>query len=340
MAETSFPLLHRLFARKPKTRASAADTAGKTDGHTARHTVLATDEALRQRLLDSLHQTLDIHQLFARFVELLRQQLPCDSIEYSNDRALLYFHDGLPADCRLRYALTLEGNALGELVFSRELVFTRAEQARLEQWVAGLLPLLANAIKYEQAIKQSLYDALTGLRKSHYYFDTAPAEIERVRRYQYPFSLILVEIDDFQAVRRSLQGDDADALLKQIACRLRQTARDADIVLRHDKDRFLLLLPHTSLKTAVQAAQRIQRAVAGEMAAGGNTVDIRLSAGVVAAWAEDDADSLLQRADQALQHARLLGGGRVHMLQVEKQQQAQHQAERINPFANNGRMDS
>ncbi|HHO59190.1 MAG TPA: GGDEF domain-containing protein [Thiotrichales bacterium] len=300
---------HRLRSRLFNRQADREqpDTASRDNVETT-----LSNAALSEQALNSLHETLDFNGLMERFCHQLENQLAYDGFEYSSPRDFLHFNEGEKQAHQCHYRLQRDDRYFGEITISREFAFSESEISLIEGLVAGLMLPLQNAIKYEQALRQVQDDALTGLKKSRYYFDAAPLELARARRYNLPFSLLIVDLDDFNAIGQTFGAGAADALLAEIARRLQKEARACDILIRYGRDCFLVLLPQTGINDANLAAERIRQAIGFSFLYEKRIIAFSLCIGVVAATRKDSANALLQRADKALFHAKILGKNQVH----------------------------
>ncbi len=118
-----------------------------------------------------------------------------------------------------------------------------------------------------------------------------------------PFSLIMLDLDDFRNVNNDLGHQAGDAMLRLIAGELVRAGRDSDLVFRYGGDEFTFLLPNTDESGALHVAERARKAV---LATDGT---ITASVGV-ATFPQDGATAtaVLLAADRACYVAK--GGGR------------------------------
>lgn len=126
-----------------------------------------------------------------------------------------------------------------------------------------------------------------------------------------PWSVALVDLDGFKDVNDRYSHATGDEVLRAVAAALRSALRVDDTVARYGGDEFVVLLPGTALEAARAALERAAQAVAGLPTAVG--AGVTLSAGVVTAGDQDDAGSMLARADSAMYRAKRLGGNQVHI---------------------------
>ena len=257
-------------------------------------------------------RTQDIYQLISTFISEARKAVPLDGIEYIEDTLGLHVIDGVLCDHRCDYRIRLGEEILGEISFIRHKEFSVAELAVIENLVAGLVMPLRHALRYQQTIRFALRDPLTGLRNGNACYDSIAIEIERARRYRVPFSLLLINLDEFGEINRRYGHAAGNAILVKVASGLDQEARNSDIIFRKGGDEFLVFLPNTAKSAALEAARRLKRsALAAPCKFEGRDLHFTTSIGVVTVLPDDSAFTIIHRADRALYHAKILGKDRI-----------------------------
>jgi diguanylate cyclase (GGDEF)-like protein len=152
---------------------------------------------------------------------------------------------------------------------------------------------------------QALHDALTGLPNRVLFGDRLEQCILGSHRDQTPASLLLLDLDGFKEVNDTLGHAHGDALLREVAGRLRSTLRESDTVARLGGDEFALLLPHTDGRGALHAASKVRRALQQPFALDDQMLELDASIGVVVTPEHGaDPDALLRRADIAMYAAK------------------------------------
>lgn len=114
----------------------------------------------------------------------------------------------------------------------------------------------------EQLRLQLQNDDLTNLLNRRFFFQAAHREYERARRTDAKLSCLMVDVDHFRRLGESFGFACCDAVLREVACILREVARDGDIVARFGEAKFVLLLPDTTLSQAARFGEMFQREVA------------------------------------------------------------------------------
>ncbi len=145
-------------------------------------------------------------------------------------------------------------------------------------------------------------------------FDEAlTQEIARSRRHRDALGLVMLDIDHFKKINDAHGHPGGDEVLRSFARTVAGTLREGDVLYRYGGEEFVALLSHADLAGAVNAAERIVRAVSeSPIQVGPTAINITTSAGVAAlASCDADGSSLVARADGALYEAKRSGRNRV-----------------------------
>ena len=121
-----------------------------------------------------------------------------------------------------------EGHSLGTLaLFWRSPGFEPSPDriAAIEQIAATSIPAIENARRYREARQLAETDALTGFFNQRYFHETLRREALRAQRYDRRLALLIIDLDDFKAVNDRIGHLAGDAVLAQIAERLRNEIR-------------------------------------------------------------------------------------------------------------------
>lgn len=179
----------------------------------------------------------------------------------------------------------------------------------LEELATTAGPAIENGRRYLEARQLAEMDALTGLHNRRYFDAVLDREIARAKRYERSLALLLLDLDDFKQINDRVGHLGGDAVLADIGGRVRETLRSADIACRVGGDELAVVLPESTVQDAEQLYARLLAAVNARPLAGGQTVT--MSGGVAEVIRDDDAQSLFQRADEALYRAKRDGKGDV-----------------------------
>jgi diguanylate cyclase (GGDEF)-like protein len=189
-------------------------------------------------------------------------------------------------------------------ILSREpgVRFDDEDLRRLEDLAERVAPVIENARRFREARQLADLDSLTGLHNRRFFHETLAREVDRAQRYQRSLSVVIVDVDGFKEINDRIGHLAGDAVLAEIAERLRQVVRSADIPCRVGGDEFAVILPEIDEEHAQQLVSRIQRAVSAQPIARAGRVHV--SAGVAELLPNDDPTSLFERGDEALYAAK------------------------------------
>ncbi|WP_260295444.1 GGDEF domain-containing protein [Sedimenticola hydrogenitrophicus] len=172
----------------------------------------------------------------------------------------------------------------------------------------------------DEARSEAFTDALTGLNNRHAFDCRLQEEFVRWSRYQYPLSMIVIDVDHFKKVNDTHGHLAGDKVLHVIGTHLKQATRQVDFPARYGGEEFVILLPEVDLTGAGSVAEKIRRAVEEKpFHSGDNRVNITVSCGVSTFHKGDGRKSPFKRADEALYLAKRQGRNRCRTEdQVEK----------------------
>ena len=149
---------------------------------------------------------------------------------------------------------------------------------------------------------QALHDSLTGLPNRALFRDRGELALAAAARNRGSGAVMLLDLDRFKEVNDTLGHDQGDALLKDVATRLKEALRNSDTVARMGGDEFTILLPDVAdHESAMAVAAKVAGALQQPFLVGGVTLDLEVSIGVVIFPEHgDDIDTLISRADIAM----------------------------------------
>lgn len=176
--------------------------------------------------------------------------------------------------------------------------------SRDEQFILNLLKdqasvSLHNALLHRVIEEQAMTDSLTGLpnrRSMDYHLQE---ELQRGRIYQRPFSVLLLDINQFKQVNDRYGHPAGDLLLRQIAEFLKQVIRKTDFLARYGGDEFAVILPETDAVMAEKIAARINQGLKDNLFQVNEGINIHLSASLGLTAYPEDGDSIQQLLDSA-----------------------------------------
>ncbi len=192
-------------------------------------------------------------------------------------------------------------------------VHTRSLQLQGSTFIVAVLHDLSVAERAAAAAEQARRDSLTTLYNHRAFQELLVLELARAQRHGTPVSLLMLDIDHFKQINDTLGHQAGDAVLRQLASLLQDSARNIDQVCRYGGEEFMLILPMTSTSEALHAAERLRTLVSEQEFACSPGVYRRLtvSAGVASypLHAQTQA-ALIACADAAMYAAKQAGRNR------------------------------
>lgn len=161
-------------------------------------------------------------------------------------------------------------------------------------------------------LADTLKDELTQLYNRHFLEFIIPKELKKCRRYGTKFSILLIDLDDFNLVNTLYGHSEGDRILFEFAQFLKNTMRETDSLVRLSGDEFVAILPHTSMENARMAAERVIAYLKDKEFSG-----IKLSCSIAIAEAPThglDWNTLHSRLDTAMFKAKKMGKGNLYLL--------------------------
>ena len=167
----------------------------------------------------------------------------------------------------------------------------------------------------EEVERLSYTDELTGICNRRFFIQLLTLEVERQKRYPYPVSLLMIDIDYFKHYNDTNGHLDGDQILKAIAILIERGVRQTDIVARFGGEEFAAILINASPKDAMDIAERVRKNVAETPFPNGRAQpNGRLTVSIgVATFSPSftTPDDFIREADNALYRAKRAGRDRV-----------------------------
>ena len=170
--------------------------------------------------------------------------------------------------------------------------------------VIGLFMLvLSSGELIARSRDESQKDVLSGVFNRRGIEIKLAAELKHIQRARNKLSIALIDVDFFKSIN-DIQGHAAgDNALREVAETISTHLRGRDHLGRYGGDEFLLILPGTPCSVALSVTERLNQAV-GDRGKSGNSMPLTLSIGLTEAVADDNAITLIARADKALYQAK------------------------------------
>ncbi|MDI7267888.1 MAG: GGDEF domain-containing protein [Myxococcota bacterium] len=246
-----------------------------------------------------------------------RNMLPeAPDVDFGADILVITTGEGAPAADRVGSA---EFHRINGLALGVAGMF-RADPSGFDPKEVFLFTLLTNWLAsyhvlsgaYRRMEELSVTDPLTGVSNRRKFTEELEKEIERVRRYRFDLSIVLLDLDNLKQINDSQGHLAGDMVLRRVVTAVQQVTRKVDLIARWGGDEFALLLPHTSAAGAATVSQRVvEQCRASDAKWEGRPLAFTVSGGVATIRSGESAHDLLHRADGALLAAKRAGRDRL-----------------------------
>jgi diguanylate cyclase (GGDEF)-like protein len=238
-------------------------------------------------------------------------------IDDLNDTDIAVDEGGSGIRSWLGVPLMMYGGCEGAIAVQSSLpaAFRADHQRLLESLALQIAAALQNAHLYELA----MVDGLTGLFMRRYFDARIEEEIERSKRYGTPFSIVMMDVDNFKNLNDEHGHLIGDRVLKSIANVVKAQMRGVDTAARYGGEEISMILPRTDMLNAYNVGERIRAAIAEQRVTTDSeppkVLGVTASFGI-ASYPETKAangEDLVRRADRALYRAKKTGKNRVEL---------------------------
>jgi two-component system cell cycle response regulator len=193
-------------------------------------------------------------------------------------------------------------------------LLTEADAAFAETVIRAAVSAIEKAYDFEATLSDkrrfevlATTDPLTGCLNRRALEESLGQELDRARRYEFPVTVLMIDLDRFKSVNDTRGHLVGDAVLRQVGELLRREARSVDLVARYGGEEFVVVLPNTGSQGGLTFAERLRARIAGhDFSTGLEPLSLTVSIGVATfpAAGGESVEALLAAADQALYRAK------------------------------------
>lgn len=160
-------------------------------------------------------------------------------------------------------------------------------------------------VKINEEILAAAYtDPLTGLHNRRKFNEFYSQEYKRAKRYNQPFSVIMMDIDDFKSINDTFGHNVGDLVIKFVAGVIRNKIRESDLAFRWGGEEFLMILPNTSVFQAAQFTERIRMEIEEHVF---ESFKVTISSGISYFSKSLEPEQIIKKADDALYESKRQG---------------------------------
>ncbi len=224
-------------------------------------------------------------------------------------------------DTRSIYGIKKEVN---DEYFLFHIIFLPEKRIPKSEEISYIHTILNHLIYNINLLSLATYDPLTKLYNRRFIISFAETEVKEAKRYNKDLSIIILDIDNFKSVNDTYGHPAGDEVIKKVANILKTRIRETDKAGRYGGEEFIIILPNTPSKEALEVAERIRRSVENEKVPikhNNEKLDLNVTVSVGVASLGFHGNSfyeLLQAADLALYEAKRNGKNQVRILSREE----------------------
>lgn len=259
-----------------------------------------TNDAISNRL-DKVGQELDDEVL--AFMGVLREHINLSS---THSQMLENVDKALPGATSIEQVRAIVQRLMSDNKKTRSEV--DALNARLQNSQAQIEKLRAALIESQSL---GMIDAVTQLKNRHWLQRNLPREVNAASENERPLSLIMADVDHFKKINDTFGHAVGDEILRRFSELLSKNIKAGDSAVRFGGEEFVLILPHTDLKNARDLGELIRSELENKKwmhhKTGLPIGTVTASFGIAQLQANENHDSLLERADAKLYEAKAAG---------------------------------
>jgi diguanylate cyclase (GGDEF)-like protein len=201
-----------------------------------------------------------------------------------------------------------EEPAVGLAVAARREAFSPEESELFRIFALQGSAALKNVLLFEEVKGLAIRDGLTGLYNYRHFREMLAHQVELSRRYDWPLSLLFLDLDNFKVINDTFGHPEGDVVLRTVAHFLKTHLRQADILCRYGGEEFVALLPQTPLVRARFLAERLRLGLAQTpISLSVREIYLTVSIGLAELTKGMAGDDLVKAADAALLRAKQSG---------------------------------
>ncbi len=256
-------------------------------------------------LVAKLQTTLSIEEILTIFADHAKQLINLSGLQFQSSLGVCQSAESDTSQTPYSFDLDIENERLGQLIYFSKFPMGQAIKSKLQQLHSALIYPLRNAVMYNRVLRLATKDALTGLNNRSQFNDSLAQRLERCRRQHRPFSLMLLDLDNFKQVNDNFGHKIGDDVLQEFSKVLNKSVRGTDSIFRFGGDEFALLIDDPEFTTNKVIADRIMHLVAqSDLMA---QYKVTSSIGFTLANNQDCENEVFARADKGLYKAKAAG---------------------------------
>ncbi|ODS33058.1 MAG: PAS:GGDEF:response regulator receiver [Candidatus Scalindua rubra] len=268
-------------------------------------------QELTNMRVDDLIPKKDIHAIKRHYIKILNGFSSCVETKIST-KANSYIDVELVSACKKTDNMVVNSGEL-QKAGDTGYVITIAKDVSLKK-------ILEKEVynKNKELEGLAITDKLTGLYNRIYFDAFIEHEIRKSKRYMRPLSIAKIDLDKFKLFNYKFGNREGDNVLKELGLSIKKSIRDdIDTAYRYGGGEFMIIFPETPTKDALIVSERLRKSFSqvkfSPQALSGKTISVNntISMGIAGLSKDDDKDSLIRKADEALYTSKMSGGNKI-----------------------------
>jgi len=165
--------------------------------------------------------------------------------------------------------------------------------------------------KNKELYEKSITDPLTILYNREYMREYLYNKIEEAKRYKFPLSVAMVDIDFFKKINDTYGHIIGDCVLRELSKLLKKNFRGSDVVARYGGEEIFIIMPFTDVKNACKKLENFRKLVEEYGFCDKKNIKLTISAGVCEFSGKENMEELILKADRNVYFAKKQGRNKV-----------------------------
>jgi diguanylate cyclase (GGDEF)-like protein len=240
---------------------------------------------------------------------------------FSEDHKIVEI-DEMDKDYSYKQELKQNDKKIGDIYIKISKHINKKEKALLEMLLHKIAAPIAISLEKELILRElednnqklyqkSITDPLTKLYNREYMKEFLSKKIEEAKRYKFPLSVAMIDIDFFKKINDSYGHLIGDCVLKELAELLQSNFRGSDVVSRYGGEEIFIIMPFTDCKNACDKLENFRKIVENHSFCDKKDIKLTISAGVCQFDEGDGMENLVLKADRKVYFAKKHGRNKV-----------------------------
>jgi diguanylate cyclase (GGDEF)-like protein len=247
------------------------------------------------------------------FIDLLRKEFNCQIIDYNVhglDKKMgekRHNYDAIDINSIMSFQV-MENSFISRLYLLPKRNVRKRHSTIINAIIGSISIALENTLNINQLQTAATVDPLTNCYNRRALDSLITSDIFYAKRYGTDLSIIMIDLDNFKKINDMNGHHAGDAVLKDICKLLPSLVRKSDYLARYGGEEFVLVLPDTTLYSAVHLAEKLRKKIEmHETRLSDKSLRVTASFGVASLENKPDGGSLLREADERLYKAKAIG---------------------------------